>query len=94
LRGLLLDHGEEHAELFDRELFGRGLVEDVTAKDAKVQGLVSDLALESVGKVEEGFDQISVKHLSKPHEVDLSLDMSSPEQIVVAPRLSIAVAIS
>ena len=75
-------------------MFGRGPVKDIFAKDAEVEGLVSDLTLKSVRKVKEGFDEISVKHLSKLHEVNLSLDMSSPERIVVAPRLSIAVAIA
>ena len=50
-RGLMLDHGEEHAELFQRESLGRGLVEDVTAIGAEVESLVSDLTLKTVWQV-------------------------------------------
>ena len=47
----MLDHGEEHAELFQRESLGRGLVEDVAAIGAEVESLVSDLTLKTVWQV-------------------------------------------
>ena len=44
----MLDLGEQHAQLFDRKLFSSGLVKNVTAEDAKGEGLVCNLALKSV----------------------------------------------
>ena len=90
----MLDHGEEHAELFQRELLGRGLVEDVTAIGAEVESLVSDLTLKTVWQVQEHLDQVAVDDLGEIIEVNLSLDMALAEGFMVAPWVSMTVTVA
>ena len=45
---LLLDHSEEHAQLFQGKALCRSLVKDISAIGAEIQSLVGYLALEVV----------------------------------------------
>ena len=92
--GLMLDQGQKHPQFLDRELLTSLLVEDISAIGAEIEGLVCDLSLQMVRHVQESFDQVSMHELGELVKVDLTLDVASPEQFVVAPRLTIGITVS
>lgn len=92
--GLMLDQGQKHPQLLDRELLTSLLVEDISAIGAEIEGLVCDLSLQMIRHVQESFDQVSMHELGELVKVNLTLDVASPEQFVVTPRLTIGITVS
>ena len=89
----MLNQGQKHPQLLDGELLTSLLIEDISAIGAEIEGLVCDFSLQVVRHVQESFDQVTVHELGELVKVDLTLDVASPEQFLVAPRLTIGITV-